>query len=54
MTQVSKASDGVGGRRSHDPACCLTPSETLKVDPSKATGSAGVGDIIGKPVMLTF
>ena len=36
LTQLSKASDGVGGRRSHDPACCWTPSATLNGDPNEA------------------
>ena len=54
LTQVSKALDGVGGRRSHDPACCWTTLATLKVDPSKARGSAIVGYYAGKLVMLPF
>ena len=42
LTQMSYASDGVGGRGSHEPACYWTSSATLKVDPSEATGSARV------------
>ena len=42
LTQVSYASDGVGGRRIRDPACYWTSSATLKVDPSEATGPARV------------
>ena len=42
LTQMSKALDGVGGRRSHDPACYQTTSAILIVDPSQAMGSATV------------
>ena len=40
LTQMSCASDGVGGRRIRDPTCYWTSSAILKVDPSKEAGSA--------------
>ena len=42
LTQLSYASDGVGGGRIRDPACYWTLLATLKVDSGEATGSARV------------